>query len=232
MKENLANKANHIIAVSQNTKKDIINIFGIKENKISVIYHSTSLHSKEGVIKVPEKFILYVGDRHAGYKNFKFMVRAVSSILKEYKELNVVCLGHDFDVNERELLRNLGVSNRFISMFASEDLISEIYCKALFLLYPSYYEGFGIPILEAFALSCPVLLSDIYCFREIAKDAGFYFNAKDIVDLREKISVLLVDKDIRKRMIVNGLSRSSDFSWIKSTEQTVAVYKNLYERFS
>jgi glycosyltransferase involved in cell wall biosynthesis len=225
-KRDLAHKANHIIAVSENTKKDIMDFWGIKEDKISVVYHANSLKKDKTVAGLPAKYILYTGDR-SGYKNFLFFATVIAPILHDKKDLYVVCTGDKFNAHEIKLFDSLQIKDHFVHLFAEEDTMFDIYNQAIAFIYPSYYEGFGIPILEAFHAACPVLISQASCFPEIAKDAALYFEPKNVSQLRIQIEKIIDDSTLRDTLIAKGLDRNKDFSWQKSVEQTAAIYRKV-----
>ena len=228
-KASLAKKSAHIIAVSENTKKDLIEILGIKGDKISVIYHASSIKKEKenSIIELPEKYLLYVGDRTAEYKNFKFMARALAPLLKENEKLYVLCTGKEFDNKENDFFQHLELKGRFISKFVPDSSLFEIYNRALSLVFPSYSEGFGIPILEAFQSRCPVILAKASCFPEIAKEAALFFEPKKMDDLREQVNKLLHNDLIRNILIQRGTDRVKDFSWEISAQKTLEVYKRV-----
>jgi glycosyltransferase involved in cell wall biosynthesis len=225
-KARLIKRADHIIAVSDNTKKDIIEYYNIPESKISIIYHANSLKDNSIIgIDLPQKFFLYVGARD-WYKNFKFLILCIAEILKKDKSLYIVCAGNSLTQEETSFLKSLDLFERFIvKRMGDEDLI-ELYKRAIALLFPSYYEGFGIPILEAFALGCPVILSKTSCFPEIAKDAALFFDPKSVSDIRSCVKLILENNSIRKFLILKGKARSGDFSWESSAFSTASVYTN------
>jgi glycosyltransferase involved in cell wall biosynthesis len=226
-KNDLAKKAAHIIAVSENTKKDIIDIFGIPEKKISVIYHANSIINKRSAsLHLPQKYFLYVGSRF-GYKNFLFFVQAIEPILKQQKDIFVLCTGQIFDDTETQMLDNLNIRDKFINIFVEDDDFFEVYNNAIALVFPSYYEGFGIPILEAFESSCPVLLSDSSCFPEIAKDCALYFPPKDIKQMRSCLENVINNPPLRQLLIDKGHKRIKDFSWLEFSKQTCALYERV-----
>lgn len=225
-KRNLAKKAAHIIAVSEQTKNDIIKILDVPEKKISVVYHSNSLQRNDMSFSIPDNYILYVGMRQ-GYKNFYFFIHAVTELLKEDKSLQVLCVGSPFDTLELEYLRKLGVEDRVRTRLVSDEELYHIYKKALLFVFPSYYEGFGIPILEAFNIGCPVLCSRSSCFPEIAKGAAYYFNPKDILEIQNAIRMILDNHEMREKLIVQGKKRVQDFSWEMSAKKTYFIYKNI-----
>lgn len=226
-KARLASKADHIIAISENTKKDIIEILGIPETKISVVYHANSLVDVTlEELQLPSNYILFVGERTI-YKNFMFFVRAIYPILKADSKLFLVCTGNAFSTMELELLNGLGIIDQVITKNVNDSELAQVYKKAIVLIFPSYYEGFGIPILEAWAMKCPVVLSNTSCFPEIAGDAALYFNSKSVQSIRTIIEKIMCDTTTRESLIKKGTERSLDFSWKISTEQTANVYNKL-----
>ena len=179
------------------------------------------------ILELPEKYLLYVGDRAAEYKNFKFMARALAPLLKENEKLYVLCTGKEFDNKENDFFQHLGLKGRFIAKFVQDSSLFEIYNRALSLVFPSYSEGFGIPVLEAFHSRCPVILAKASCFPEIAKDAALYFEPKSMDSLREQVSKILHNDLIRNNLIQKGTERVKDFSWERSALETLEVYKSV-----
>lgn len=225
----LAEKATHIIAISEYTKKDIIDLYGINENKISVIYHGTSLHTISEKISNPifgEKYILYTGSRTI-YKNFYFFIKSISTLLKNDKSLNIVCTASKFTQQEIELFKELGIQDQVHHFFADDSFLFQLYQNSQFFIFPSYYEGFGIPILEAFEAKCPLLLANASCFPEIARDAALYFDPKSSTDLLQKAKFLLDSLEERNKLVKLGEKRLTNFSWIKTTEETINVYRQV-----
>lgn len=225
-KARLIQLAAHVIAVSENTKRDIIEILGIPESKISVVYHANSLEKVIQDMAVKNRYILFVGKR-SGYKNFMFFATAIASILRENHWLSVICTGKQFDSQEIKFLDALGTLSQYVSKEVKDEELAELYQGALALVFPSYYEGFGIPILEAFALECPVILSKTKCFLEIAEDAAIYFKPKSMSDLRCALSILLEDQSARELLITKGTQRLSNFSWKASALKTAEIYQSV-----
>lgn len=224
-KKKLASLASHIVAVSENTKKDIIKILGIPEEKISVVYHANSLTIPENVIAgYNYPYLLYVGSRVCTYKNFFYFLNEVAGVLKEYKDLRLICTGSPFTNEEHYLLNKLQISSQVIHKYASDDELYNLYHHALAFIYPSSYEGFGIPILEAFFADCPVVLNNASCFPEIAKDAALYFEATE-GSLRSVLErVINLSEDERQVLVEKGRKRLSSFSWEESAKQLESVY--------
>ena len=178
MKRKLVPLASKIIAVSENTKKDVIQLLGVSEDKVEVIYHgANSLDmnlSNESFYDFP--YLLYVGSRY-DYKNFIPFLKSCKVIFDKYKDLKLICTGNAFIPNELAQIDNLGLSSRVIHRFVKTDEeLMNLYHHAVCFVYPSLNEGFGIPILEAYQAQCPVMLNKRSCFPEIAGDAAIYFD--------------------------------------------------------
>lgn len=230
MKRKLAPLANAIIAVSENTKKDITKLLGIPEEKIHVIYHGCSLPTigkTSCLFSFP--YILFVGNRF-GYKNFFPFAKSIIPILKRHHELHVVCTGTPFNDIEEAFLNEMGIKEHFIHKWVAndEDLFS-LYHHAVCFIYPSEYEGFGIPILEAYQAGCPVLLNRRSCFPEISGDAAIYFDMNaSHNDLCEKLEKFLAMNDEEKAHLLDKQrERLTHFSWKQSAIQLAQVYKSL-----
>ena len=204
----------------------------VPENKVTVIYHGgpqKEMITGDPIIKVP--YFLYMGTRNA-YKNFDRLVLAFSQVAEYHKDLLLVCTGGDFNVSEMNLLQQYGVEDRVVHLFASESDVKNLYAFAKAFIYPSLYEGFGMPILEAFAYGCPVLLNKKSCFPEIADDAGFFFHDdNDFSDLREKMEEVLDWNDEKRNFIIQkGYKRLTSFRWEEASRQLLAVYHSVMNR--
>lgn len=228
-KRKLANKADAIIAVSERTKQDLIDILKIPQNRVTVVYHGGP--QRENVTSqslVENPYFLYMGARSL-YKNFQQLIIDFSAISERYKPVQLVCTGDEFTVQEKALIKKYRVSDKVIHLFATDENVKSLYAHALAFVYPSLYEGFGMPILEAFAYGCPVLLNNKSCFPEVAGDAGLFFISDNAgSDLAEKLEMVLnwSDKE-REEMIQLGYKRLNFYSWKKSAEQLKHVYKSI-----
>lgn len=224
----LLNDATHVIAVSENTKRDIMRLYGTSESKISVIYHGHMQESSvitERLKDIPWPYILYVGKRD-GYKNFSFFIEAIAPLLRE-SNLGLFCTGSEFNEEERTMFERLGIGDKVKQEFVADSVMPSLFANAVVFVYPSLYEGFGIPILDAFIVGCPVILSDCSCFPEVAGDAALYFSPKDGVVLRNNIVSVMTDVPVRNVLVENGYRRSKMFSWEKCAEETATVYRNV-----
>ena len=224
--EEIIKKAGRIISISENTKKDLIEILNVKPEKIDVIYHG---FNKTPTLKKPNlygRYILFVGIRN-GRKNFNTFATAISKIIHKESDLKLICVGSSFNEEESELLRDLNISKKSIALGVDENTLNELYSNALVFVYPTLYEGFGMPILEAFANNCPVCLSNTSSLPEVAGDAGVYFDPKDQDSIANAVERVIYDFDFRKKIIAAGDKRLNNFSWRKCTLQTLNSYKSL-----
>jgi glycosyltransferase involved in cell wall biosynthesis len=227
-KKKLVERATKIIAISENTKKDLIEIYGTDESKIEVIYLGNSMCHKTNTtmsVEVPSKYILFVGSREK-YKNFDKFIKSVSMILNEDKELYVTCVGGgEFNTNEIRLFKALGISMQMLQHSVSDESLALFYKKAKLFVFPSLYEGFGIPVLESFACGCPLLCSNVSSLPEIAGDGAYYFDPCNKASISNAVKKVLYDENLQNKLVFNGTERLKKFSW----EQTVIQTKRLYE---
>lgn len=233
-KLDLAHRADKIIAVSEATRNDIIEVYGIPASKIDVIYHGSSLTLAQAFCSpglargIPSEFLLYVGNR-GGYKNFSTFIQGVAPILRKNTSLFLVCVGKkSFTKDEEALLSNLNIFGQTICYIGvNDDLLAYFYSKAKAFVFPSLMEGFGIPILEAWACRTPVVLSDIACFREVASDAGYYFSPTSPESICESVTQVLFDSELRSNLVKRGEKRLELFSWKKTVAETISLYESV-----
>lgn len=220
--------ASKIIAVSESTKNDIIEYYQIDKNKIEVIYHANSLSGKSdnSVAIFKFEYILFVGKRSM-YKNFLFTIKSIHKLLKQYK-IKFICYGGgEFTKEENELILSLELKDLVIQVRQDDDeTLQNLYSHALFFIFPSMYEGFGIPLLEAFACSCPVLSSIGGSLKEVGGNAAVYFDPLDCQSLYTGFSIMIESAETRMQCIERGKTRLELFSWDKTFSKTLDVYKS------
>ena len=146
-------------------------------------------------------------------------------MLLEGKDLKLVCVGPSFDQNEKAFLSQLGVEGQVIALSVSDDVLYSFYRHAQVFVFPSIFEGFGIPILEAFANNCPVCLSNSSCFPEIAGDAALYFDANDKNSILASVEKIISDKKLSSELTKRGRERLSMFTWKTAAQRTTDVYR-------
>lgn len=226
----LCQKAAHIIAVSEKTKQDLINILSIPEEKVTVIYHgSPSIDNiSESKPLVSGRYFLYVGQRDR-YKSFLPMVKALYPVLLHHQDIKIVCTGSSFSKKEMHYFENLSVANRIVHIRVNDVELRNLYSHAICFIYPSIYEGFGIPILEAYSANCPVLLNHASCFPEIAQDAAVYFHLDEQSSNLDKVmeSFLQMPENEKALLLSRQEQRLSFFSWEKSAQKLANVYASI-----
>lgn len=227
-RQQIIKRASAIICVSHNTKKDLLTYFPEAEKKkIYVIYHGYNKY--EGIYTNHNnfKYILYVGLRSSRYKNFLFMVKAISKILKA-KNLKLICTGASFTIEENNHFKSLGLSNYIDNVgYVNDDELANLYHYAELFIYPSKYEGFGLPILEAYSNECPICISNTSCFPEIAGNAADYFDPDSQESIQNSVLRVLGNPEYRKELISKGAERKKCFSWNIAAEKTLSVYEEL-----
>ncbi|SHJ59002.1 Glycosyltransferase involved in cell wall bisynthesis [Hymenobacter daecheongensis DSM 21074] len=227
--EVLARRADRIITVSENTRADVLRLLDVPAERVSVVHHGHSVRDYPAgpALRVPAHYVLFVGNRRA-YKNFACLVEAFGQLVRHgFGELRLVCAGGGpFTPEEQELLHGAGIGQRTQQFSAVSDAqLAGLYRGAQAFVFPSRYEGFGFPILEAFGQRCPVLLSDTSCFPEIAQDAGLYFDPNDPAELQNQLERLLRDQELRHTLVQRGVARVADFTWPRAATRTRQVYE-------
>lgn len=229
-KEKLVHRAERIIAISENTKKDIVKFYDINEKKIDVVYWATSLKisNTDLNIDLPKRYILFVGNRNT-YKNFELFFKSIAKLLKENKDLSLLCAGSSkFSEKEIEMFNGLGVTNKVKHIrFKDDNELAYIYSKAICFVFPSLYEGFGIPVLESFACNCPAIISNISSLPEVGGNAVEYFNPNSKKSIYSAVKKVVGDANLKKEMITNGKDRLKLFSWQIAAKKIIAIYKDL-----
>ena len=226
-KKKVINEADAIIAISEHTKKDLMEIYALPEDRISVVYHgATKAVSPEPVDGLPKRYLLFVGERRS-YKNFHRFARAFALLSEKDPDLWLVCAGKPFSPEETAYLKKLGIDRRSMAMFATNGQLTYLYSHALCFVYPSIYEGFGLPILEAWEAGCPIALSQASCFPEVAGDGGEYFDPLSRHSIAEAVGRVIYDDAHRADLQSRALRLLPDFTWDRTAAKTAEVYRSL-----
>jgi glycosyltransferase involved in cell wall biosynthesis len=219
-----------IIAISGNTKTDIIRFYDIDPQKIEVIPLATSLqiNKPDTALNLPQKYILFVGNR-GGYKNFISFVNSISSLLREENDLFLVCAGGGaFSENEILLLDDLKIKMKVLYYpIANDSTLLQFYRKAILFVFPSLYEGFGIPVLEAFSCGCPVAASNCSSLPEVGGESAHYFDPKNSASIRKVVEDIVHNYSLQDSLRARGYERLKLFSWEKTAFNTKKVYESL-----
>lgn len=235
------NQTKKIIAVSDNTKKDIVKFYKVSENKINVIYNgyrnSQETNSKKQTSSKfhppvggpSSKYILYVGTIQPR-KNLNTLIEAFAQFIKDKPDYKLVIAGKKGWKYENifQMVADLHLSHNIIfTGFVSNLELIQLYQKAECFVMPSLYEGFGIPVLEAMSYGCPVIASNTSSLPEVGGDACLYFDPHDKIDLRNKISQIVDDNRLREDLVKKGNARVKQFSWEKCGRETLSVLQNV-----
>jgi len=229
-KKELVDKASRVIAISESTKRDLVRIFGTPEDKISVVHLASSLTPKaDGVstLALPDRYILFVGER-IRYKNFTLFIKSIAPLLIKNSDLFVVCAGGGgFTNTESHLFTELSISSQVVLYTLDDMALTWLYRKATMFVFPSLYEGFGMPVLEAFSCDCPVIVSDTSSFPEVAQEAAMYVDPLNGESIRQAVEEVLNDREVRERLARLGKKQLEQFSWEKTAVQSMAVYRSV-----
>jgi len=222
-------RADMVIAVSENTKMDLVNAWNINPEKIRVIYHgidSEQLPFLNLERIIPQPYVLFVGERYE-YKNFNRFAESFRILTEQYPDIKLVCTGKKFSEMEKRLLSELKIGDKTIQISADEHSMARLYRDATLFAYPSIYEGFGMPVLEAMRYDCPVVLSRSSSLPEVAGDAGTYFDPYQVDDMVEKMRSIISSDTLREQKVALGKIRVNQFSWEKSAKEHLALYHDI-----
>ena len=224
--------SNFIICISENTKRDLLKFLpDINETKIRVIHNGVSddyfpIKEREE-LELPfelETYMLFVGSREK-YKNFELAVKAVAC-----NRLKLVIVGAPLLAEELDFLQTeLGQSNFMEMGRVSNEELNCLYNGAMALLYPSEYEGFGIPVLEAQRAGCPVIAYNASSIPEIIGDTPLLLDVLSIESITKCFNVLKIKKE-REDIIYKGIENAKRFTWDRMYEQVIALYKEVWEK--
>ena len=229
LKKSTFQRADHIISISHSTKKDLVELFQIDPDKISVVHLAADLfaQSDDVVVSPPNRpFLLYVGQR-SGYKNFEGFLKGVAASSSLQNEFDVVSFGSSaFSPEEMSLIRSLGFKeNQVRHRKGGDEVLVELYKTATAFVYPSLYEGFGLPPLEAMGYKCPIISSNTSSMPEVIEEAGEFFNPHDIESITHAIENTVLSPSRISELQTKGTARLAHFSWRKCASETLEIYK-------
>lgn len=228
-KRECVRRADHVICISEQTRQDVVELLNIPEKKSSVIYLGCSFPgqttcSHPAIIRKP--YLLFIGER-GGPKNFKRLLESYGKSAFLSQEVALVCFGgKPFTRDELQQQRDLGLAEeKVIQTSGSDEKLKNLYSHANALVYPSLYEGFGLPILEAMACGCPVLCSNVSSMPEVAGQAAVFFDPLQIDSMMVAMEKVVQSTEKKNSLIRAGRNQASRFSWQRCTDETVEVYK-------
>jgi len=241
-------KAEFIITASKSTKRDLAKFYSIPEERVSVVYEGVNYKKfnseKSSSSNIYQKYKLFPIHRYIFHissetprKNVDGLVKAFYKLKRKYKLTNLKLLKAGNPQYQRDrkrllnLIKQLGLQEEiiFLDYVPEEDLLG-LYNIAELFVFPSFYEGFGLPALEAMACGTPLITSNTSSLPEVVGDAGVMVDPKNVSDLAEAMYKVLKSEELRKKMISKGLKRASLFSWETSAEETLKVFKTVYRK--
>jgi glycosyltransferase involved in cell wall biosynthesis len=231
-KRKLFAQADAIICVSKSSREDLLHFYDVAQKKTHVVHHGFSPLPlpKDDTPGVTEPYLLYVGSR-AGYKNFGHLLEAFSrsGLAGNYRLLAMG--GGSFTAAEQEQIASLHLRSSVTVVPKADDAtLARAYRDAVLFIYPSLYEGFGFPPLEAMSLGCPVLVNRTSSLPEVCGDAAFYFDAGDVGELSRCLTTILADESGRTMKRRLGAQQVRLYDWSQSARLTLDVYRTVLNR--
>ncbi|GAB6010894.1 glycosyltransferase family 4 protein [Viscerimonas tarda] len=220
----IGKKAQAILTVSEFSKREIVDTLGVDPDKIHVVHSNVPFHTKPGDEEVLNfgrdtdagKYILTVSSMDPR-KNFVRLVEAFSKM--EDKSIKLYIIGMQFKAFNTPDLRKLIGENVSLPGYIDDEALQKMYRNALFSVYPTLYEGFGLPPLESMTYGCPVIAADIPALKEISGDAVLYADPYSIEDMTSKMNLLAKDEELRRELVVKGLKQIKNYSWDMSAKK-------------
>jgi glycosyltransferase involved in cell wall biosynthesis len=222
--------ATGIIAISESTRNDLIEVLNVPADKIKVIHHGIDLDTAlvtETVAGLPDKYILFVGERN-NYKNFFRYIECCKQLSIDYPQLHFVFAGGGpFQISDSDFINRFNLADKCIQLNATDAQLNYLYQNAALFVFPSLYEGFGLPLIEAFKAGCPVAASNNSSFPEIGGNAISYFNPSDVQSIINACKLLLDSDTVRANYITNAFERVKLFPLQKQIDATLNFYKSV-----
>lgn len=228
--------ADHIIAVSDSTRREVINRFGVAPEKVTTVYEAAgpefypeAAEQTELALQglgVARPYILSVGTLEPR-KNYPRLLDAYAMLLERGAHQDLIIAGRRGWMFQPifDRIAALQLENRVRIVEPNDTELRALYCGADAFVYASLYEGFGIPVLEALACGTPVACSRTSSLPEVLGDAGLSFDPRDVEEIAGVVLRLLEDTELRARLRRRGPERASGFSWDRAAKETVAVYR-------
>lgn len=237
----LNSRPDAVICDSEQTRRDVVKYFHVPEGKLEVVYLGVD---KQYFEKMDAGPLIQSYGLEPGYllcvssieprKNFERIIRVFAQLVKQpqYEQLKLVCVGGQGwkNTNIFELVQELGLEEKVKFLgYVEQEKLPGIYQGASIFLYPSLYEGFGLPVLEAMASGTPVITSDVSSLPEVAGQAAIMIDPYDEKQLYDSIQHLLVNKGKRQELSRRGSLQAQKFSWEQTARNTLEVYKKVYK---
>jgi len=227
-------RADVVIAPSQSTKRDLVDLWAVASEKIAVIYEGSRPVTSTGGTELDRSpsptgkpFLLFAGMR-GGYKNFACLIDALARLPRVTAAFDLICFGGGpLSIQEAGLIGQHGLTEVVHYVSGDDEVMARHYRHARALIYPSQWEGFGLPVLEAMRYGCPVLCSDTSSLPEVAGEAAVYFDPKNVESIAACIELVVPDDSRCTTLAQRGTVQAARFTWDKCAEETLTVYRTL-----
>jgi len=234
-----AKHASGVIAISNSTKESLIKVLKINQEKITVIYHGMTKSAVGGastdLVKskyhLPKRYILTILSHYA-HKNLATLIKAFISVQKDLSNIHLVIGGtgtNEARLERQKYISSQGNKNIQLLPFIDGSDLDMIYDHATIFVFPSAYEGFGLPVLEAMSHGIPVISSDASSLKEVVGSGGILVDPYDVNQYIMNIKQLLKSNELRHKYIIAGTKQVKKFTWEKCGDETLALIKKIYE---
>ena len=227
MKRRYVESADQVICVSEATREDLRKVYGHIKAPVTVVHHGVDPRFRSGVERIgelPTRYVLFVGNR-GQYKDADVLFEAFARMnIKD--DLMLVCAGGGtFSRDEQQRLQALGIAKQVMHLELNDDAMASAFSNAEIFVFPSRFEGFGLPAIEAMACGTPTILADATSLPEVGSDAAAYFEPGNVAELASTMKELLNNSALRVELSEKGKTRADEFTWRRTAEQTADVYR-------
>jgi glycosyltransferase involved in cell wall biosynthesis len=228
VKRQAVRAAQGVICVSENTKRDLVHLFGVDDSKVRVIYEASELSISMVPSDAPPAeypYFLFVGSHQWPYKNFTRLLRSFATVCQRHSEVKLCIAGPSLLPEQRKLIDSLKMTHRIVETGrVSDTQLATLYHRSVALVYASLYEGFGIPPLEAMACGTAVIASNSSSIPEVVGDAALLIDPQSEEDIAAAMIKLLDDPVRREQLVRLGREREKLFSWEKMAAEIYELY--------
>ncbi len=228
LKRRYVDQADHIICVSDATRRDLVELYGPLRAPVSVVHHGVDERFHPAAPRLdflPDRYILFVGNRDQ-YKDAPVLFEAFATLAGDHPDLSILCAGGaGLTHQESDWLAGHGIRDRVSQRYLSDEEMASAYAHAEIFVFPSRFEGFGLPALEAMASGTPVILARATSLPEVGGDAALYFEPGNVVQLAALMDNLLNNAEEQDALRARGLSRAALFTWKRSSASIADIYR-------
>jgi glycosyltransferase involved in cell wall biosynthesis len=221
----LIRRSNHLLTVSEFSRQEISRFYDVDPSKLTIVYNAVADRFVPSDLP-RQPFLLAVSSPNA-HKNFTSLIRAATPVLNEHPNLRLVIVGSQQKSFARQDFESIHHPQVEFTGRISDDELIKLYQKAMAFIFPSLYEGFGIPPLEAQSCGCPVVASDAASLSEVLGDSALFFNPNNVADMTRQINRIVTDQDLRNDLSAAGLNNVTRFSWHNSAARVLAVINSV-----